>query len=172
MTNITVRLAELRDAPQIGKIHVKTWQCAYKGQIPDAYLDSLSIEKRQNSWEEILSKGEPETKTFVAETEDKILGFASVGPCKDKEMPSTIGELWAIYVDPDQMGKGAGFLLLKTCLDYLRELKFIRAVLWVLTSNQKTRDWYESKGWKVEGKTTVDVRDGFELHETRYIINL
>lgn len=172
MNQITVRPAELKDAPEIAKIHVKTWQCAYKGQIPDSYLDSLSIEKRTRSWEEILSKSEPETKTFVAEEEGKILGFASAGPRKDKKMPSELGELWAIYVDPDNTGKGAGSLLLKTSLDYLRGLKFTKAILWVLTSNRKTRDWYESKGWKVEGTTTVDVRDGFELHETRYIINL
>ncbi len=123
-------------------------------------------------WEEILSNLDSESKTFVAEDDGVILGFASAGPCKDEEMPSTIGELWAIYVDLDNMGKGVGSQLLKTSLDYLRDLKFIKAILWVLTSNQKTRDWYESKGWKVEGKTTVDVRDGFELHETRYIIGL
>jgi GNAT superfamily N-acetyltransferase len=70
------------------------------------------------------------------------------------------------------MGKGAGSLLLKASLDYLRDSKFTKAILWVLTSNRKTRDWYESKGWKVEGTTTVDIRDGFELHETRYIIDL
>src|SRR3989344_8912252 len=140
MNEISVRLAEIKDAPQIAKIHVKTWQCAYKGQIPDSYLDNLSIEKRIKGWEEILSKSESDTKTFVAEKKGKILGFASAGPSKDKKMPPEIGELWAIYVDSDNMGKGVGSLLLKTSLDYLRNLKFIKAILWVLTSNRKTRN--------------------------------
>lgn len=172
MVDIRVRIAELKDAPQIAKIHVKTWQCAYRGQIPDVYLDSLSVEKRTKRWEEILSNLESKSKTFVAEADGKILGFASVGPSRDKEVPPETGELWSIYVDPDNMGKGVGTQLLKASLEYLREQGFKKAILWVLTSNHKTRDWYESKGWKVEGKTKIDIRDGFELPEIRYIIDL
>ncbi len=172
MNGLIIRPAEEKDAPQIAKVHVRTWQCAYKGQIPDSYLDSLSVEKRTKGWKESLSKSEPETQTFVAESDGKILGFVSAGSCKDKKMPPEIGELWAIYVDQDHMGKGVGSLLLKNSLNYLRELKFTKAVLWVLTSNSRSRGWYESKGWKIEGKTKIDSSRGFKLHETRYIIDL
>lgn len=174
MDNINVRPAQLKDAPGIAKVHVKTWQCAYKGQIPDAYLDSLSVEKRTESWQYILSNPESKdnSKTFVALIDDEIVGFCCVSHCRDDDMPSSTGELSSIYVDQDHMGKGVGTTLWEEGLSYLKEAGYKKTTLWVLTSNEKTRKWYENKGWKVEGKTKVDARDEFELHEIRYIIEL
>ncbi len=55
----------------------------------------------------------------------------------------------------------------------VKEAKYTKAILWVLVSNEKTRNWYESKGWKIDGQTkTVDHSGGFKLHEMRYIIEL
>ncbi len=52
MDNIIVRKAKIEDATGIAEVHVLTWQCAYRGQIPDSYLDGLSIEKRTEGWRE------------------------------------------------------------------------------------------------------------------------
>lgn len=61
---------------------------------------------------------------------------------------------------------------MKSGLEYLREQGFTTATLWVLTTNEKTRKWYESKGWRVDGKTKSEPRDGFALNEIRYVIDL
>ncbi len=140
--------------------------------MPQSFLDNLSIEKRTKSWEKNLSNPDSKTKTFVAIIDDKVVGFGSAGPSRDDDAQKELGELWAIYVDPSHMGKGVGSALQKACLDYLRKLEFNKAILWVLTSNEKTRIWYESRGWKVEGKIKTESQDDFELHETRYIISL
>lgn len=172
MENLIVRKAELKDAAGIAKVHVETWQSAYKGQMPDLYLESLSVEKRSASWHDILSKPKGNADTLVAEADGKIVGFCSVSKCRDEDMPENTGELWAIYVDKDYAGKGIGTALLNKGLNILRDQGFDKATLWVLTSNDKTRRWYESKGWKVEGKTKTDKREDFELQETRYIADL
>lgn len=172
MEVVIVREAEIKDAGQIAKVHVGTWQYAYAGQMPGEALNSLSVEQRTKRWEEILSKPTPGSKNFVAEIDDKIVGFCSVGPCRDEDMDKTTGELWAIYVDPESMNKGVGSLLQEKGLNFLKENEFKKATLWVLTSNEKAIKWYESKGWKLEGKTKIEGRRGFELHETRYIIDL
>lgn len=172
MDNLVVRLAEVKDAPQIAIVHIKTWQCAYRGQLPDSYLDNLSVEQRTKRWEENLNNPLPKTKTFVAELHGKVVGFASAGPCRDDDMSKDTGELLIIYVDPNNMGKGVGSVLLETSLDYLRKLGFEKAALWVLTSNEKTREWYEAKGWKLEGKTKNEIIHGIETHDTRYITDL
>lgn len=172
MENLIVRKAELKDAAGIAKVHVGTWQSAYKGQMPDSYLDSLSIEKRTDSWHDILSKPEGNADTLVAEVNGEVIGFCSVSKCRDEDMPENTGELWAIYVDKNYAGKGAGTALLSKGLSILKDEGFTKATLWVLSSNDKTRKWYESKGWRVEGKTKTDKRDGFELHEVRYIMDL
>lgn len=166
--DIIVRQAELKDANGIAKVHVRTWQCVYRGQISDEYLDKLSIEKRTKIWEENLKNPRSNTKTFVAELDGKIVGFASAGNSRDKDTDSTTGELYAIYVDGDAMGKGIGSSLHKKCIDHLKELGFTKAILWVLVSNDKTRRWYEKRGWKTDGKTKIDETDGVKLQETRY----
>jgi len=61
---------------------------------------------------------------------------------------------------------------MKTFLEVLKSEGYKKATLWVLDTNKKTRDWYESKGWRVEGREKTEPRDGFDLHEVRYIIDL
>jgi hypothetical protein len=51
-----IRLARAADAPAIAEIHVLSWQAAYAGQLPDDYLDNLSISDRQHRWEQALSE--------------------------------------------------------------------------------------------------------------------
>jgi GNAT superfamily N-acetyltransferase len=80
--------------------------------------------------------------------------------------------LYGIYIHPDYIGKGYGSELMRHALEVLKEDGYGKATLWVLDTNEKTRTFYEKKGWIVEGKTKVDKRDDFELHETRYIIDL
>src|SRR5216683_616799 len=136
------------------------------------YLQSLSITHRKERWQKILNKPEDNAYTLVAEIEGKVVGFCSVDKSRSEDMSKDTGELWAIYVDKNYEGKGIGTTLLNKGLDNLRDRGFKKAILWVLTSNYKTRKWYESKGWRVEGKTTIDKRDGLELEETRYIVDL
>lgn len=61
---------------------------------------------------------------------------------------------------------------MKKGLEYLKEQGYKKATLWVLTSNEKTRRWYEGKGWKVEGKSKTEHSREFDTHEIRYIIEL
>jgi ribosomal protein S18 acetylase RimI-like enzyme len=170
--DLIVRKAQLKDAAGIAKVQVEAWQSAYKGEIPDSYLDSLSVEKRTERWHDILSKPEDNADTIVAEVDGKIVGFCSVSHCRDTDILNSTGELWAIYVDKDYAGKGVGTAIHNKGLNILKNKKFTHATLWVLTSNNKARKWYEARGWRVEGKTKSDKRDGFSLEETRYIINL
>jgi L-amino acid N-acyltransferase YncA len=127
MDAIEIRPAEKSDASGIAKIHVETWQFAYRGLMPECFLDSLSIEKRTKRWEESLSNPTPESQTFVAELNNKIIGFCSVGRCRDKDMDETAGELYAIYVDSNSMNKGAGSALHEKGLRYLREKGYKKA---------------------------------------------
>jgi hypothetical protein len=41
-----------------------------------------------------------------------------------------------------------------------------------LETNEKTRHFYESKGWKEDGAKKTESKDGFELKEVRYRITL
>lgn len=172
MSDITIRKAEIKDAAGIAEVHVKTWQCAYKGQLPDSYLDSLSIEKRTKTWREQIKSPQNGAHTFVAEINSKVVGWCTAGKSRDEDADKTTGEIYGIYIHPDFIGKGCGSMLMESGLNLLRKDGYKRATLWVLDSNEKTRKWYEDKGWKIEGKTKIGKRDDFDLHETRYLINI
>ena len=47
-----MREAILADAEAIATVHVRSWQAAYRGQLPDEYLDGLTVEDRlsQHQW--------------------------------------------------------------------------------------------------------------------------
>ena len=168
MATITTRTAQLSDCEELARIHVQTWQCAYRGQMPDSVLDSLSVEKRKTRWQKILTKAEKGVSTLVAEIDGQLAGFSTVGYCRDEDMVYSTGELWSLYVDPAQMNKGVGAVLMSAAFAALKGLGYSSATLWVLISNKKTRRWYEKRGWVLEGDTKDDDKDGFTLREIRY----
>ena len=44
---VTVRPATVADAPAMGQLVVRAWQAAYRGQMPDDYLNGLRAEERR-----------------------------------------------------------------------------------------------------------------------------
>ena len=170
--NIYIRKAIPSDAQEIATIHVETWQDAYKNLIPDEYLQSLSIADRTKKWQEMLSDENAHTTCLVGLLDDQVLGWASVCRCRDEDAQEKWGELAGIYIHPLAQSKGLGSALMQEGLSLLKKEGYTQATLWVLTTNNSARNFYEAKGWRKEGKTKIDLRDGFELHETRYSIAL
>ena len=167
-----IRQATPQDAQGIAQTHVATWQFAYRGQLPDAFLDSLSIEKRVQTWQKILSNPSSGSAVWVAEAQGDILGFCAVGPSQDADATPETGHLYAIYVDPNQIGQGLGSQLMARGLETLKAQGFKEATLWVLDTNEKTRKFYESRGWSEDGAKKTEPGEGFVFNETRYRISL
>ncbi len=171
MNEIKIRKATSEDAAGIAKVQVETWKTAYKGLMPDDYLNSLSAESKTAKWKEGI--GDPKDKTYlVAELNGEVVGFCIVGPTRDEDANKEIGELYAIYVLKSHAGNGIGSKLMTNGLEILVNQGFKEATLWVLDTNSETRKWYESKGWTEDGKTKIDSKRGFDLHETRYRYSL
>lgn len=162
---IGVRRATLADAPAIGAIHVRAWQATYRGQMPDNYLDGLRPEDRARVWKRVLVHPEPGTAVLVAERDGAVVGFAATGPSRNAH---GAGELYAINVDPAHVGQGIGRSLLERVVDYLTELGYAEAVLWVLPTNDNARRFYTIAGWSDDkAERTLDVL-GAVVTEVRY----
>lgn len=172
MSDYIIRNANPGDALGIATVHVKTWQCAYKGQIPDWYLDNLSIQQREETWKQALTTPKNGVHTFVAVSNNSIIGWSTCGISRDTDAVDTVGELYGIYVSPENIGQGVGLALMNEAIERLKNDGYEQATLWVLDTNTKSRQFYVNKGWVVEGATKDDVRDGFTLHEVRYKIDL
>ena len=141
-----LRRATTGDAAAIAAVHVETWRVAYAHVFPAEYLEGLSFAERQELWTRTLS-GET-FDVFVAELGGRIAGFVSSGPAEDESAP---GELFALYVLPEDWGKGAGRVLLERAETALRDAGLEAAVLWVLEDNPRARRLYEAAGWGPDG---------------------
>src|SRR4051812_9236410 len=127
-SNYIIREARIDDAEAIATINVRTWQYAYKGQMPADLLNNLSIQKWMKKWMKELSDPEPFTKIFVTDVDDTVVGFCVVGKSKEGGMSET-GEVHAIYVNKDYMNKGLGGKLIDAGIQYLKNSGFKKACL-------------------------------------------
>jgi hypothetical protein len=81
------------DAAQVARVHVRSWQVAYRGLLPDEYLDSLRAEDRAAQYTFALL-GPDRPATTVALEGDEIYGFATTGPARGAAQ--AVGELYGI----------------------------------------------------------------------------
>lgn len=169
-TGFTVRPAVPGDAEGIANVHVRSWQAAYQGKIPQDYLDGLDPADRVDRWRGSLERTDrSRADTLVAVSagpDGRVLGFANVGAAPDAA-PGT-GHLYAIYLLPDAWGQGAGRALMTAAVERLAELGHTEATLWVLDTNDRARRFYEAAGWTADGAVQADDSRGFTLREVRY----
>ncbi|HEX4959657.1 MAG TPA: GNAT family N-acetyltransferase [Thermoanaerobaculia bacterium] len=163
---MNLRRATPEDANAIATVHVRSWQAAYQGIVPEAFLRSLSIEAREATWRTTLQAETSEV--YVAEESQEIIGWISVSRCQDPDSSPITGELYAIYVAPEHWGSGAGRALWKRGESYLRASGFLDVVLWVLKENRRALRFYEVAGFAPDpGREKVIELGGASLLEIR-----
>lgn len=163
------RSAEPGDEVAIARVHVLTWRVTYRGMVPDAHLDGLSVSKRKDNWRQVINELDPPAAgAFVALDGTDVVGFVHFCPSRDGDADAKVGEITAIYVHPERWGEGIGRGLIELAVDSLDEAGFSSATLWVLDGNARARRFYEGAGWMTDGATRRDERVGFTLHEVRY----
>ena len=123
-----VRKATVDDASGFAFVHVRSWQVAYRGHMPDEFLDGLDVEKRTHMWRELTR--DPSKIILVAEDrEGNIVGFSALGPSRDADANPNTAEVGAIYVHPEKWEKGIGRALLSASLDQVRKREFDQVTL-------------------------------------------
>ena len=163
-----VRAATPADGPLIASIVVRGWRTAYRGLMPDAVLDALSVEERTRKWTEIIAT--PTTRdhrTWVIARDAAVLGFASTGPSRDADAEASTAELYAIYLDPDHIGCGLGARLFAHAVEDLMRRGSRTMTLWALDGNARADRFYRRMGMVLAGTKTETVR-GAPLPHVRY----
>ena len=167
-----IREAAPGDAAALADIHVRSWQAAYRGQLSDQYLDGLTAADRLEQHRRTLEEPRPDFRTWVAEDEGAIVGFAVTGISEDADADDKTAEVYAIYLEPGRVGTGVGRGLFTHAVDDLRERGFTSATLWVLESNEPARRFYEIAGWKPDGASTSERVDCEMRPTVRYRVDL
>jgi ribosomal protein S18 acetylase RimI-like enzyme len=165
-SEVAVRAARIEDAEAIGRIHVEAWRRTYAGHMDAGFLARMDPARRAEQWRTFVL-GPP--RVAVAERAGVISGFVSYGDHQDDDLPASIGQVYAIYVDPALQGTGVGAALMNHAVADLAASRYDAAVLWVLAANVVARSFYARGGWRPDGVERVETLGGALLHEVRYL---
>ncbi len=160
------RLARPEDALAVARVHVRSWQVAYRGLFADEFLDALSPEERATRYS-FDTRDPAAPRTVLAVEGGEVLGFVTTGPSRDADAPGA-GELYALYVDPPSWGRGVGRRLMRRAYAELRALGAEQALLWLLVGNSAAERFYRRDGWCPDGARRLEDPWGVEAEVIRF----
>jgi GNAT superfamily N-acetyltransferase len=150
----------------VARVHVRSWQAAYRTFLPDEYLDQLRPEDRAKKYD--FGTADPlKPQTIVAVEGEMIYGFATTAPSHDPDLPND-GELCALHVQPGLWGRGIGLALVSAARARLFELGFRSAFVWVLAGNVRAERFYRIDHWVPDGARRADSVWDVTVNEVRY----
>jgi ribosomal protein S18 acetylase RimI-like enzyme len=157
---VEVHVAKVADADAIARIQQETWRVAYAHVFPREALAEQFIDVAR--WRRNIATPPAGWTTFVAGA--PVAGFACVGPSRDEP---DVGELYAIYVQPQSWSLGVGRALIASAEQQLGR-SYDEGTLWVLEHNPRARRFYERAGWHVDGGRKNYERWNVRAPEIRY----
>jgi ribosomal protein S18 acetylase RimI-like enzyme len=169
---VAVRPMGVADCGRVAEIRVRGWRSAYRGLVPQPYLDALDAAEDAGRHRARLGRGAGGAVDLVAESGGRVVGWACHGPCRDDGSAAGDDELYAIDVDPDHLGTGAGRALLRECVRQSAALGRSRMFLWVLKENVRARRFYERAGFRADGAEEPFEAGVVLVPEVRYAAEL
>lgn len=154
--------AKLEDVKQLTDVHIRSWQSAYEGLIPNNVLKNIDPQSRLEMWTNAVR--EAPSETIVAEIDGVVAGFANFGRYRDNDIEA--GEIRAIYLLGKYWGKGIGSALLENSLSVLKKNYGI-FMLWVLESNELAIRFYERHGFIKDAVEKIEIVENCVLREIR-----
>ncbi|MFJ4682350.1 GNAT family N-acetyltransferase [Streptomyces sp. NPDC091377] len=165
---VTVRGMTLGDCDRVAEIRTGGWRSAYRGLMPQPYLDALSAGEDAERQRARFGQGGGRVVDLVAERDGEVLGWACHGPYREGDALTEDAELYAIYVDPGHYGEGVGRTLLSESLRRCAAVGHPRMLLWVVEGNASARRFYEKAGFSADGAREPYVVAGVAVPEVRY----
>jgi GNAT superfamily N-acetyltransferase len=160
-----VRRAGPEDAARIGELHVEGWQ-EFRSFVPPEVMKERTVGARTTEWGEFLERAPASTWTTVAESEGRVVGFASTRLLAEPEYGAR-GEIKNLFVDRAVRGIGVGRALLADAARWLQANEGEPIVLYSFTQNPY-RGVYEWLGGAVVGERPTDW-GGIVVPETAYL---
>ncbi|MGX9884950.1 N-acetyltransferase family protein [Streptomyces sp. NPDC002276] len=166
---LQIRPMVLADCDRVSEIRVLGWQFAYRGLMPQSFLDALSAKDDAERRRARFARGDGSVVNLVAQRGEEIVGWAAVGPYRDGEVRTGEAELYAIYLDPHHLSTGVGRALMQEALRRCAALGHDRVYLWVVRGNARARRFYERAGFRADGAEEPYEVDGVPVPEVRYV---
>jgi len=154
--SVTVREASVEDAEGIARVRVLGWQAAYRGIVPDAFLDEMSVAEdvqrmQSRAWDSELRPH------FVCEVDGEIVGWTCVFlRSRDEGLGPDVAEVAACYVLPAYWGQGVGYRMMAVAIEAARRRGVASMILWVLEDNEQARRFYARQGFVPDGARKME----------------
>lgn len=164
-----IRRAGSADAATVGRIHVESWNVAYRGIMPDDVIARTDLAYRTAVWKERIA--DQDWPVYLVEDDGRDVAFCQMIATKDPDDdPKRVGHITSIHVLPRLRSRGYGRALMDHVVAELRHRGFREVTLWVLEENREARAFYEKYGFRPDGgkknyPTTI-------VPEVRYRLNL
>lgn len=160
---LTIReLTPTDDFEALGEIYVKSWRSAYRGILPQRYLDKLTTDR----WSGML-RARPD-RSLGAFIDGSIIGTSFVSRSRD-EARADCGEIVSIYLLPEYAGQGYGRALIEAALKKLRGEGYTDVCLWALRENKRAEGFYEHMGFHLTGRSQTESIGGGMFVEVEYM---
>ncbi|MFI6460706.1 GNAT family N-acetyltransferase [Streptomyces sp. NPDC050538] len=169
---VQIRPMTLADCDRVSEVRVLGWQFAYRGLMPQTFLDGLSATADAERRRARFAESDGSVLNLVASVRDEIIGWAALGPYRDDELRAGDAELYAIYLNPKHVGTGAGRALMQEALRRCAALGHDRVYLWVVRGNARARRFYERAGFRTDGAEEPYEVEGVLVPEVRYVREL
>lgn len=167
-----VRPARPDDAEAVGRIRVAAWRAAYRGVMPDDYLDAMEAGTRLDGLRSRLAAPGPAFRVLAGELDGAMQGFIIIGTPRF-DTAAAVSELCALNLAPEAWGRGLGQALIAAGLEAARGDGAQRMALWCVEANTRARRCYERAGFAAGGaRRTTDDLTGHPLTEVDYWRNL
>ena len=168
-TKLSLREATVADSVLIASMHVRSWASAYRGMLPDAWLDREMPAERAAHWDVRMKEIEAGAAgiVFIAEHAGEAVGFMClVEP--DETGSVLVDNLHAL---PGHRGLGTGTAMLDEAARWARSRGARQLHLSVLEQNAAAIGFYESRGWTCAARE-ADHMAGIDLFSLRYVLSL
>ena len=154
MSAVTLRPVAPGDAEAMAKLHVETWEAAYRGMIPDDVMARNDLEQRRLLWRGLLVEAErlPLVEVALVEggppAQQTLAGF--IWSRRIEQPEAAFGaEIVALNVRPESWRRGIGRRLMAAAAARLAGLGAGSVYLWVFRENSGARAFYEGLGGRI-----------------------
>jgi len=138
-----IRYAKRKELREAAAFVNESWQWAYKDILDEHYLVSISVDE---SYARSLKKFDEGNRPLLLFDNGELLGYCRYGKSQTPGYPDD-GEVAAIYLREDAVGRGCGHALLLRAEEELRAQGYQNLVLDVLSENTRAINFYLAHGY-------------------------
>ena len=156
MSTCIFRTAHAGEAATIAALHAESWRSAYRGLLPDAYLDRTVHAERLAHWQaRLAADASPACEVLLAEVDGAPAGFMCLIPDAEPENGIYLDNL---HVLPAWQGLGLGRALMARAARRTRLLAPGRPLfLYVIETNHQARQCYLRWGGQETGRLMAEL---------------